>query len=90
VDGALHRIETTFEHPFWVDGKAWTAARDLALGDTLVGDGNKPLAVVSLRGVPGDADVYNFRVDGFHSYFVGENGVGFTTRTTHRRRRRRR
>ena len=34
-------IESTFNHPFWVDGKGWTFVKDLKIGDLLVqSDGN--------------------------------------------------
>ena len=29
-------VETTTEHPFWVDGKGWTAAKDLSQSDKVV------------------------------------------------------
>ncbi|MDY3562331.1 HINT domain-containing protein [Gemmata sp. JC673] len=33
--GGGERIRTTPEHPFWVDGKGWTAAGSLAAGDRI-------------------------------------------------------
>ncbi|TVT56341.1 hypothetical protein FNH05_08380 [Amycolatopsis rhizosphaerae] len=64
-------VESTGNHPFWVDGtKQWTEVRDLRRGDVL-DDGNGGNAVVSeIVQWQATARVYNLTVDGLHSYFV--------------------
>lgn len=65
-------IETTPEHPFWVIGEGWVEAHNLAVGDrlwTLHGD---RLAIDRIEYREGSFPVYNFEVDGFHTYFVSQ------------------
>jgi intein/homing endonuclease len=38
-------IRTTAEHPFWVDGKGWTAAGELKAGDNLLASDKTRLPV---------------------------------------------
>ncbi|MGH1543070.1 MAG: polymorphic toxin-type HINT domain-containing protein [Arenicella sp.] len=68
-------IGTTAEHPFWVEGKGWTEAGDLNIGDkvtTLEG------GVLSVQAMASDAQLqttYNFEVEEFHTYFVGKRAL---------------
>ncbi len=74
-DGEL--IRTTPEHPFWVEGKGWTAAGALAEGNriaTLVGDS---IAVSEVFDTEEWEPVYNLRVADFHTYFVGDEEWGW-------------
>ncbi|MBZ4396818.1 polymorphic toxin-type HINT domain-containing protein [Myxococcus sp. AS-1-15] len=65
-------LGVTAEHPFWVSGRGWVEAQSLMPGDALeTATGNRVL-VTSLQSVPGRETVYNFEVDGAHTYFVGE------------------
>ena len=74
-DGTIERIETTDNHPFFVVDRGWTRVDELALGD-LVPDSDGALLLVSSVSWTGDiATVYNFGVDGFHTYFVGDSGA---------------
>jgi hypothetical protein len=70
VDGET--ISVTPNHEFWVVDKGWIEAEDLGIGDRLwTNDGG----VVDVDGVTrreGSFQVYNFEVDGFHSYFVSD------------------
>lgn len=70
-------IETTQEHPFWVEGKGWVAAKDLNKGDKLVSQDGKDVCVVgvSVEKVKEKIKVYNFEVEDFHTYFVSKNKV---------------
>ena len=71
-------IRTTPEHPFWVEGKGWTAAGAIREGDriaTLVGDS---VAVSEVFDTEQWEPVYNIRVADFHTYFVGEETWGFS------------
>lgn len=70
-------IDTTTNHPFYVDGKGWVAAGDLEIGDTLVtAVGNKvEVTELELENLAEPISVYNLEVADFHTYFVGEYGV---------------
>ena len=74
-----YSLETTVNHPFWVEGKGWTDAVQLLPDDQLSGpDGNfGGLSVISIEyeHVPEGVQVYNCEVTDFHSYFVRTNGA---------------
>jgi len=71
-------IETTEEHPFWVVGKGWTAANAMRVGDRLLTATGEPLLIESVGEQRREATVYNFRVEEWHTYFVGDPiGWGF-------------
>jgi RHS repeat-associated protein len=74
-DGMREPIRSTLEHPYWVDGKRWVPARELALGDTVWTNGDGRWRVAAVRTLAERATVYNFEVEGDHSYFVGESGA---------------
>ena len=67
-------VETTSEHPFFVRGQ-YLAAKHLTKGDSLLLQSGKHLVVDSIIIVAGNYLVYNFTVDDYHTYFVGENGI---------------
>ncbi|MCY9587477.1 polymorphic toxin-type HINT domain-containing protein, partial [Paenibacillus alvei] len=68
-------IESTYNHPFWVDGQGWTFVKDLKVGNLLVqSDGNK-LKIKSIELEHESATVYNMTVDEFHTYFVSDLGI---------------
>jgi hypothetical protein len=54
------------------------AAAELAFGDRLVGHDGAEVAVESVEDTGGWATVYNLRVSGFHTYFVGSREWGFS------------
>jgi RHS repeat-associated protein len=68
--GAVETIRTTAEHPFWVTGRGWTEAQELATGDVLFAAGRESLHVEGARSAATVAPVFNFEVEGTHSYFV--------------------
>lgn len=73
VDGRQESICTTDEHPFWVEGRGWTTAASLLPGDRLAeaDDSNDAVVTRTLREEhPEGIKVYNFEVNGDHSYFV--------------------
>ncbi len=75
--GARQTFETTDEHPFWSHGAArWTPAGDLQPGDRVIDPhGAQSLLVATHREPhPEGVTVYNFEVEGFHSYFVAGKG----------------
>ncbi|ABN54033.1 protein of unknown function DUF1557 [Acetivibrio thermocellus ATCC 27405] len=70
-------IKTTFEHPFYVKDVGFVEAGKLQVGDKLV-DSRGNLLVVEekkLEITDKPVKVYNFKVDNFHTYHVGENRV---------------
>jgi hypothetical protein len=71
------KIETTWNHPFWVvDKKEWVEVRDLKVGDRVLLSDGKEVAISGIKSYNVDATrVYNFEVADNHTYFVGEDGV---------------
>ena len=70
-------IETTSEHPFWVEGKGFVNAGSLQQGDMLrlsTGE-NARIESVWEEVLEEKVLVYNFEVADFHTYFVSELGV---------------
>ncbi|MFI9762124.1 polymorphic toxin-type HINT domain-containing protein [Streptomyces sp. NPDC051963] len=75
VDIGAETLRATTEHPFWVWGKGWTGAEALRPGDrltTLDGEGARVESVTKKRG---PVQVFNFEVEGDHTYFVGTSKV---------------
>lgn len=68
-------IEATAEHPFWLEGKGWTEVKDLKVGDLLVKSDGATLAIDKIEKEPRQANVYNFEVKDFNSYFVSNLGI---------------
>ena len=70
-------ISATPSHPFYVDKLGWTLARSLRAGDLLVLSNGERVTVewVQHEILESPIKVYNFEVQDFHTYFVGENGV---------------
>jgi RHS repeat-associated protein len=71
-------LRTTAEHPFWVRGRGWTAARQLRVGDALRSHDGQWLAVEDVRDTGREEVVYNGRVAEYHTYFVGDDEWGFS------------
>lgn len=69
-------LQVTGEHPFWVEGKGWTAARDLKAGDELLTYSGEQ---VSVNRQPQEGSwpfsVFNLEVEDFHTYFVHLAGI---------------
>lgn len=84
VDRLVHltinneEIITTFDHPFYVKGKGFINATNLWIGAELV---NKDGCTVIVEEIFKEylegrtVKVYNFKVDDYHTYFVGSNGI---------------
>ena len=70
-------IVTTDEHPFWVNGKGWVAARSLRQGDTLCLQSKETVEIIDVfvETMDSPVTVYNFEVAGWHTYFVGTNKI---------------
>jgi hypothetical protein len=70
-------IQTTHEHPFYVEGKGWKQACALQPGDLLKSHAGAFTPVESLRDTELDVPVYNMRIAEYHTYFVGDEAWGF-------------
>lgn len=74
--GALNMVlRSTPDHPVWVSGYGWSEAEGLSPGQSLISDQPQaPWMVRDLVQEPAAAEgvlVYNFEVEGTHTYFVG-------------------
>ncbi|ADU75650.1 intein [Acetivibrio thermocellus AD2] len=70
-------IKTTFEHPFYVKDVDFVEAGKLQVGDKLLDSKGNVLVVEDkkLEITDEPVKVYNFKVDDFHTYHVGNNGI---------------
>jgi len=70
-------ITSTTGHPFYVQGKGWVAAKDLKVNDKLELQSGKDAFVEGIwfEKLAESVNVYNFEVEDFHTYFVGERCV---------------
>jgi RHS repeat-associated protein len=75
VRAGSETISVTPEHPFWVEGRGWTEAKDLRPGDLLSGKRGESVPVVEVKRSEGAFKVYNFEVEGSHTYFVSHTGL---------------
>jgi len=70
-------IGTTAEHPFFVEGKGWTPAFDLRIGDRVLLEDGQCLRVEGIGDSGRVETVYNIEVENDHTYFVGEKNWGW-------------
>jgi len=70
-------IVTTQTHPFYVEGKGWTEARELTEEDRVLDSKNEKLRVEGIRieELREPVKVYNFEVEEYHTYYVGDAEV---------------
>ncbi|WP_276570661.1 polymorphic toxin-type HINT domain-containing protein, partial [Paenibacillus alvei] len=70
-------IETTDNHPFWVESKGWVFADELQVGDKLQKADGSNLTIDKVEFVKLDkpVTVYNFTVADFHTYYVTDLGI---------------
>ena len=70
-------ISATPNHPFYVDKLGWTLAKNLRAGDVLVLSNGEFVVVEWIQHeiLENPIKVYNFEVEDFHTYFVGESSV---------------
>jgi hypothetical protein len=78
---ALHAggqvIRTTGEHPFFEKNRGWTACQELRAGDTIRTEDGW-VAVEEVWDTGDWEVVYNVRVGDHHTYFVGDEGWGWS------------
>ena len=70
-------ITTTPTHPFWVPQKGWTSAIQLRAGDRLQLLNGEYVVIEQVQHEILEAPVmvYNFEVEDFHTYYVGEQSL---------------
>ena len=68
-------IETTVEHPFYVQDRGFTPAGLVALGNSIVTRAGPSLQVTRIEKHSSPQRVYNFEVEDYHTYFVGEGAL---------------
>ena len=70
-------ISATPNHPFYVDKFGWILAKNLRAGDILVLSNGEFVVVEWIQHeiLENPIKVYNFEVQDFHTYFVGESSV---------------
>ncbi len=74
IETSRGAVDATTSHPFYVVGKGWVAAGDLAVGDsiqTISGDAGV-VTGLELEKLDKPISVYNLEVEDFHSYFVAD------------------
>ena len=71
------KIVTTDNHPFYVQGRGFIEAGSLFVGDKLISADGKDLIVgaLEIEQCENPVTVYNFKVEDYHTYFVGENVI---------------
>jgi Pretoxin HINT domain len=69
------KITTTEGHRFWVADVGWVAAKDLNAGAHLQTKTEAWLGIDRVEKHTEVATVYNFEVQGFHTYFVSDLGL---------------
>lgn len=74
-DGVSETLGVTPGHPFRVAGRGWVGAGELAVGDELESAGGGRLRVAAVERTGERETVYNFEVEGVHTYFVGQLGT---------------
>jgi RHS repeat-associated protein len=70
--GAETVLGVTPGHPFWVKDIGWVGAANLASGIEVANSSGAWLRVTGATWHQRKATVFNFEVEGFHTYFVGE------------------
>lgn len=70
-------VTSTLDHPFYVQDAGFVGAGDLYIGDKLLDAEGNTLLVEDVKTEKLDVPVkvYNFKVDEFHTYHVGEASV---------------
>lgn len=74
---SVEEIITTHNHPFFVVGKGFVNAGSLKLGDMVVSNNGEKLSItdIGFESTEQPTTVYNFKVEDYHTYYVGENRV---------------
>ena len=70
-------IICTAEHPFYVVGMGFVPAKDLSVKDKLLSSDNSVVEIdsITIERLTTPETTYNFEVEDFHTYYVGETTV---------------
>lgn len=74
VETEASRFAVTEEHPLWVQGRGWTAVRDIEIGAPIATASGDSLVLANRR-VDSALQVFNLTVANDSSYFVGDERV---------------
>ena len=68
------KFHNDLKHPFYVQNRGFINAGNLLVGDTLISVNDEDLLVSScyIEECEFATTVYNFQVEDYHTYFVGE------------------
>lgn len=71
IDGKETKV--TPDHPYWVHQKGWVNAGELVAGDQLRKPDGELVSIqkIEIEKMDVPATVYNFQVEGFHTYYAG-------------------
>ncbi len=67
-------IKATADHPFYIGGR-WLRVAELKVGDSVKLFDGSNLVIEQITVVPGRTTVYNFEVEDYHTYYVGDTKV---------------
>jgi len=67
-------IKCTPNHPFWVED-TWKDAEQIGIGESLKTSTSETVRVIEKKFYDNNENVYNFEVEDWNTYFVGEAGV---------------
>jgi hypothetical protein len=68
-------IYTTMNHPFYVKGQGFVAACKLSKSDEIMNASGSSYPVECVELEEKQEIVYNFQVEDYHTYYVGENSI---------------
>lgn len=72
-DGTV--FETTWNHPFYIEGKGFIQVKNLEVGDYSYKKDGQLLKISFISKTEQEKVVYNFEVAENHTYYVGEAGI---------------
>lgn len=70
--GRSTRVESSDNHPFWVEGSGWVDSADLKRGMKVPTFDGRLLTVVNVESLGRTETTYNLTVADFHTFFAGE------------------
>jgi len=73
--GIVETFGATPEHPFWTQNRGWIAASDLQKDEKVYSLKEGWITLAGSEPKSSKKTVYNIEVEGFHTYFVGRNGI---------------
>ncbi|WP_423600604.1 polymorphic toxin-type HINT domain-containing protein [Roseateles sp. MS654] len=71
-NGRSVRIESSDNHPFWVEGQGWVDSAKLRRGMKVPSFNGEQLTVVNVQALGRSGKTFNLTVADFHTFFAGE------------------